>query len=240
MRDLSTMLWKEFFELFGNQRFLRIFALVVLAFGILPTLSTAHHHGSTAVESAALVTLLRALFVLFATVVMVSQTAPDMVLHERVGHTLDYLLTTRLPEWAIFGAKVLISSLVGYVAAILSMGVQLLVAAALSGNGLHWLFLATGTGRLIALAFSAGLALYTSIVGTFVALRVGDQRAAYLVTMLSVAILLVPFFLGWLHVHLTLAWLSHAAIIFGIFTVALGIVGLKAFRRHMLVLYLQE
>lgn len=238
MRDLGTMLWKEVTELFGNRRFLRVFAIAVLAFGILPTLSTAHHGASP--QAAALVGLLRSVFVLFAVMVIVAQTAPDLVLHERVGHTLEYLLTTRLPEWAIFGAKVLTASAVGYVTALLSMGVQLVMVGILSGQGLHWLFLATPGGRIIVLGLSAGLALYTSVVGTFVALRVGDQRGAYLVTMLAVGILIVPFLLGWLHVSLTTAWLGRAAEVFGAFVLVIAFIGLRLFRRHMLVLYLQE
>ncbi len=239
MSDLGTMLWKEVTELFGNRRFLRVFVLVVLAFGILPSISAAHQHGAPP-QAEALVALLRSIFVLFAVMVVVAQTAPDLVLHERVGHTLEYLLTTRLPDWAIFGAKVLTASAVGYATALLSMGVQLVVVGILSGQGLHWLFLATAGGRIIVLGMTAGLALYTSVVGTFVALRVGDQRGAYLVTVFAVGILIAPFLVGWLHVSLTTAWLGRAAEVFGAFVLVLGFVGLRLFRRHKLVLYLQE
>jgi hypothetical protein len=87
---------------------------------------------------------------------------------------------------------------------------------------------------------TAELALYTSVVGTFVALRVGDQRGAYLVTVFAVGILIVPFLLGWIHVSLTTAWLGRAAEVLGAFVLVLGFIGLRLFRRHMLVLYLQE
>lgn len=102
MNDLTTMLWKEIAEFVGHRRSLRLFAIVGLAMGVLPALTFAHHHGGADFPAAL---VLRVTYVLFATAVMVAQTAPDLVLHERVGHTLDYLLTTRLPDAAIFGGQ---------------------------------------------------------------------------------------------------------------------------------------
>lgn len=236
MSDLATMVWKETAEFMGNRRFLRVFAIAVLAMGILPAL-TFSHHGSL---SLSLGTVMRGLYVLFATVVVVAQTAPDLVLHERVGHTLDYLLTTRLSDRAIFGAKVLVAWAVGYIAAMIALAIQLIAASILGGQGFHWLFLGIGMGRVVVFGITAGLSLYVAVVGTFVALRVGEQRAAYMVTILSVGILLVPFFTRWIPIHLTISWMSHAAIILGALAVALGILGMRLFRRDMLVLYLQE
>jgi hypothetical protein len=180
------------------------------------------------------------MYVLFAAVIVVGNTAPDLVLHERVGHTLDYLLTTRLPDYAIFGAKVLISFAIGYLAAMLALGIQLVATGLIGGAGWHWLSLALPLGRVVIFGISAGLSLYVAVVGTFVALRVGEQRAAYLVSILSVGVLLIPFLVGWVHLSLTLPWVSHAAMILGAVAVFLGLVGLRIFRRDMLVLYLQE
>lgn len=238
MSDVSTVMWKEIREFVGNRRFLGIFAVAVLAMGILPALSFAHPGPLMAHSGLAMV--LREMYVLFATAVVVAQTAPDLVLHERVGHTLDYLLTTRLPDWAIFGAKVLTAFVVGYLGAIGAMAVQLVTASFVSGSGWHWLFLALPLGRVVAFGITADLSLYVAIVGTFVALRVGEQRAAYMVTIFSVGILAVPFLVGWLHFSLTIKWVTKVAIGFGAFAVVLGLIGLKAFRRDMLVLYLQE
>lgn len=236
MPDLWTVMTKEFAELRGNRRFLWVFLLAVLAMGVLPSLTLAHHHG----DFGGLGTMFLALYVPFATVIVVANTAPDLVLHERVGHTLDYLLTTRLSDRAIFGAKVATASIVGYAAAMLALAVQLVAAAILSGNGLHYLFLAQPGGRIIALGVTAGLSLYVSVIGTFVALRVGEQRAAYMVTILSVGLLFLPFLTGWLHMSSTTAWIGHAAEWLALIAVALGAIGLRLFRRDMLVLYLQE
>lgn len=231
-----TVLWKEFAELFGNRRFIGIFSLAVLAMGILPALTFARHQGHGV---SSLGVLFLALYVLFAAVIVVANTAPDLVLHERVGHTLDYLLTTRLSDRAIFGAKVATAWVVGYVAAMLALGVQLVAVGLISGR-FSWLFLADPPGRVIALGITAGLSLYVAVVGTFVALRVGEQRAAYLVTILSVGLLLVPFLSGMLTMHATTTWISHAALWLAVIALVLGGVGLRLFRRDMLVLYLQE
>jgi ABC-type Na+ efflux pump permease subunit len=240
MSDVGTVLWKELAEFIGNRRFLRVFGLAVLAMGILPALSALHAHGASGAVGSYVVLILRVVYALFAAVMVVSQTAPDLVLHERVGHTLDYLLATRLPDSAIFGAKVLAAAAVGYVAAILSIGVQLAVIALRSGNGWQWLFLSLPEGRIIAFGMTVGLTIYVAVVGTFVALRVGEQRAAYMVTLFSVGVLIIPLALGWIPVTLTAAWLTHAAVVLFLFSVVLGLVGLRLFRREMLVLYLQE
>lgn len=239
MSDLATMLWKETAEMLGNRRFLRIFALSVLAMGVLPALSFSRGN-EAALAASPVVAIARVAYVLFATAAVVAQTAPDLVLHERVGHTLDYLLTTRLPDWAIFGAKVLVASAVGYAGALIASAVQLIATMAISGTGWHWLFLGLPQGRIAALALTADLSLYVAVIGTFVALRVGEQRAAYMVTILAVGLLTVPFLLRWLHVALTVTWTAHAAIWFAAVALALGVIGLLAFRREMLALYLQE
>jgi ABC-type transport system involved in multi-copper enzyme maturation permease subunit len=238
MRDLKTMMWKEIAESLGNRRFLWVFGLVVMAMGILPALSLAHHQPPAGLMSVAV--LFRVVYVLFATVIVVAQTAPDLVLHERVGHTLDYLLTTRLPDAAIFGGKVLVAALLGYLAALAAMAVQLVAAALLIGSGWHWLFLAPPLGRVAAFGMTADLSLYVAVIGTFVALRVGEQRTAYLATILAVGLVTVPFILGWLHFSLTMTWAWQATTIFGAIAVVLGLFGLRVFRREMLVLYLQD
>jgi ABC-type transport system involved in multi-copper enzyme maturation permease subunit len=239
MSDLITMMQKEVAEFFGNRRFLSVFAIAVLAMGVLPALTFARH-GHASLGHSPLAMIFRVVYVLFATAVVVAQTAPDLVLHERVGHTLDYLLTTRLPDYAIFGAKVIVSFIVGYLAAMLALVIQLIAAGLVGGSGWHWLFLSLPLGRVVAFGMTADLSLYVAVVGTFVALRVGEQRAAYMVSIFSVGLLIVPFLVGWLHFSLTMAWGTQTAWVFGGFAVALFLLGLRAFRRDLLVLYLQE
>lgn len=237
MRDLATVLWKEFAEFVGNSRSLRVFGLAVVLMGVLPTITT-RHTGNGDTEALRLV--IGAAYTLFASVIVVANTAPDLVLHERVGRTLDYMLATRLPDGAIFLGKVIMAAALGYVAALVATALQLVFTALLSGGGWSWLFLAAAPGRILVFAMPAALALYVAVVGTFVALRVGEQRSAYLVTVLSIGVLIVPFLLGWLHITLTTVAFAHAAVGLGIFALVLAALGVRLFRREMLVLYLQE
>ena len=169
--------------------------------------------------------LIDVLYVLFATLIVVANTAPDLVLHERVGRTLDYLLTTRLPGSAIFLGKVIVAAATGYLAAMVAIALQLLIYGALHGQGWSWLHLGDPIGRILAFGITAALTLYVSVVGTFFALRVGDQRRACLVTVLSIGVVLAPLLLGWVHILATTSWFADAAVIFGAFAIVLAAVG---------------
>ncbi len=240
MSDLVTVMRKEVAELLGNRRFLWVFAVAVAATGALPALSLAHHPRNVHVGSVAFGELFLVLYALLATAIVVANTAPEMVLHERVGHTLEYLLTTRLPASAIFVGKIVVAAAVGYVAALIALLVQLLIVAVAGGSGFQWLFLTDPAGRVVAFGITAGLSVYVAVVGSFVALRVGEQRAAYMVTILSVGLLLVPFILGWLKFSTSTESLAHVAVGLGILSLLLARLGVRFFRREMLVLYLQE
>ncbi|TGE31093.1 hypothetical protein [Desulfosporosinus sp. Sb-LF] len=92
----------------------------------------------------------------------------------------------------------------------------------------------------MAFGITAELLLYVAVIGTYVALRIGEQRAAYMATIFAVILLTVPFLAGWLPFSFTMQWVTRTAIIFGVFVIVLGFLGLRLFRRDMLVLYLQE
>ena len=241
MADLATMLWKEAREFAGNRRFLRYFGIAVLLFGVLPSLE---HRAGQSGAAAALSAILGLAYVGFSSAIVVAQTAPDLVLHERSGHTLEYLLATRLPDAAIFLGKVLLSAAVGYGTALLTLAVQMLAVNVLhhggAATGWQWGVLASPLGRVLALAGPAALDIYIATVGTFVALRAGDQRAAYMVTMLCVGILVLPFVFGLLPVHATTAWAARTVAELAGLAIVLVAVGIALFRRERLVLYLQE
>jgi ABC-type Na+ efflux pump permease subunit len=237
MDDLATMLWKEAAELMGNRRYLRVFTLAVLALGILPGLAQPPAAPEPLLR---LFLLLRLAYVLLAAVIMVAQTAPDLVLHERVGRTLDYLLATRLTDGAIFGGKVIVAAAVGYAGGLTAMAVQLVVADLRGGEGWQWLYLAFPLGRWIAFAVMAVLVAYVAVVGTFVALRVGEQRAAYMVTVASLFLPVLPFVLHLVALSPTTAWFARATALFALVVAAMAAAGFRLFRREMLALYLQE
>jgi MFS family permease len=236
MSDLLAMIGKEIAEIQGSQRSLRVFAIAVLLMSVLPSLASRHAVGHASEVSL----ILGALYVLFAAAIVVANMAPDLVLHERIGRTLDYLLATRMPDGAIFGGKVLVAAAAGYTAALVATALQLLIGAVLSGHGWSWLYLSDPIGRILVFAMPVPLTLYLAVIGTYVALRVSDQRAAYMATMVSLGVIAAPFLLGWLAVGSTPGWFLTAAGGLTLASLVLGAVGIALFRREMLVLSLQD
>jgi hypothetical protein len=236
MTDLATMLWKESREFLGNRRNVRVFAITVLIFGVLPALSTIRSSGPVGAGTVLLV--FRLLYSVFALVIVASQVSPDLVLRERVGRTFDWLLATRLPDWAIFSGKVMMSAVVAYVSAIVSLLVQITVLNLRSGQAWSWWYLGLAPGRVLIFAVAAVMAVYMSVIGTFVALRIADQRTAYLVTMLGALIVAVPFLLRWVSPQFTAAWFWEAAGVMLVVDAILMLLGIRLFRRDILVLTL--
>ena len=238
MKALRTVLWKESAELRGNQRLLRVLAIVVLLLGLLP-LALPHDHPNGSPVAEVLLPVLGLLHALAAGVFVVANAAAGLVIHQRSGHTLDYLLSTRLPGAAIWIGKVLISAGLGYCAIIVTVLVQPAVLS-LQAHGWTWSYLALPPARVLAFAAPATLALYVTTVGTFMAVRVGDQTAAYLLTVLCVAALALPFAFQIVHLHLTAAWMGRAVVVLAAIALVLLGAGLRLFRREMVALYLQE
>lgn len=227
------MLRKEASEFLGNVRTLRVFFLVVLISGLLPTLSLeAPFHIPNTLRGA-----LSIFYVVVAAVVVVAQTAPDLVIRERAGHTLESLLASRLPDAAIFAGKALTAALMGYAASLLTLAVQLM-GAAVRLHTLRLLYLASPTGRWLALAAPLVIAAYMASVGTFVALRILDQWSAYMITVMSLGAIILPFALHWIPLDVAAPWLRGAVAVLGGVDLVLLALGGRLFRRELLVLFL--
>ena len=227
------MLRKEASEFLGNVRTLRVFFLVVLISGLLPTLSLeAPFHIPNTLRGA-----LSIFYVVVAAVVVVAQTAPDLVIRERAGHTLESLLASRLPDAAIFAGKALTATLMGYAASLLTLAVQLM-GAAVRLHTLRLLYLASPTGRWLALAAPLVIAAYMASVGTFVALRILDQWSAYMITVMSLGAIILPFALHWIPLDVAAPWLRGAVAVLGGVDLVLLALGGRLFRRELLVLFL--
>lgn len=227
------MLRKEASEFLGNVRTLRVFFLVVLISGLLPTLSLeAPFHIPNTLRGA-----LSIFYVVVAAVVVVAQTAPDLVIRERAGHTLESLLASRLPDAAIFAGKALTAALMGYAASLLTLAVQLM-GAAVRLHTLRLLYLASPTGRWLALAAPLVIAAYMASVGTFVALRILDQWSAYMITVMSLGAIILPFALHWIPLDVAAPWLRGAVAVLGGVDLILLALGGRLFRRELLVLFL--
>lgn len=240
MADLRAMLWKELREFAGNRRNLWMFLVGAVLLGVLPGLSTQHAAPDAPPSVGAVLSLVRLFYALLAAVIVVSQVAPDLVLHERVGRTMDYLLATRVRTASLFGAKIVLAAAVGYVSALVNVFVQLFALHLSQGGPWHWLYLGTEQGRIVAFLGTAVLALYVSVVATFVGLRAGDQRAASMLTLPAVVVPALPFFLGVVTARWTPGFLGGATAVVGILAIVLAAIGLSVFRRERIALYLQE
>lgn len=233
MSDLGIMLWKELAETWANRRAVRIFAVSVLFLGLLPALTmNAHLPPQVA-------TFIYLPYVLLTAMITAAQTGTDLVLRERTSHTLETLLASRLPDEAIFGGKVAAAVLTGLAAALVTMAVQI-AALDTSGRASGLVYLATPVGRLLYLGAPLLLAAYLAPVAVFVALRVSDQRSAYMLTMASVTVLLLPFILHLVHLTFSLSWLGSAAAVLAVVDAVLIVAGGHFFRRERLILYLQD
>ncbi len=231
MNDLVTMLWKEAAEFVAGARALRFSAIIVVFLGVMPALTGVRSPTAAALETVG--------YVLITSVFVTAQSAPEMVIRERSSHSLETLLATRLPDRAIFAGKVLSGAAVGYLMAMATLTIQL-VAWALTTHGWNWLGLSDAAGRWVVLGGPAVLATYLATVGTFVAMRVGDQRSAYLVTILSLVVLALPPLMHLVTITTTAAGLRDAVLELALLDAVLIAIGARLFRRERLILYLQE
>lgn len=240
MSDLRAMLWKEIREFAGNRRNLWMFVVGAVLLGVLPSLSTARAARDATPGVDTLLLLVRLFYALLSAVIVVAQVAPDLVLHERVGRTMDYLLATRVRTAALFGAKILLAAAVGYLSALVNVFVQLVALHVSQPGPWQWLYLGTNQGRIVALLGTLAVALYVSVVATFVGLRAGDQRTASMLTLPLVFVLALPFLLGLVTPRWTPGFLGGATAVLSALAVALAVIGLTVFRRERIALYLQE
>ncbi len=231
MSDLATMLWKEAAEFVAGARALRFSAVIVVFLGVMPALTGVRSSTAAALQSVG--------YVLITSVFVTAQSAPELILRERSGHSLETLLATRLPDRAIFAGKVLSGAAVGYLMAMATLAIQL-VAWALRTHGWNWLGLSDAAGRWFVLGGPAVLATYLATVGTIVAMRVGDQRSAYLVTIVSLAVLALPLLLHVVTVTTSASGLRSLVLGLAVVDAVLLAVGVRLFRRERLILYLQE
>jgi len=235
--DFMAMLWKEVREFAGHRRNVWTFLLGAVLLGLLPGLSL--RGTPSGAGGFDVFVLARLAYALFSGVIVATQVAPDLVLHERVGRTMDYLLATRVTMPALFGAKILVAALAGYVSALLNLAVQLVTMA--GGGGLWGRVVAAGPqAGIVGLGTTAALSLYVATVATFVGLRAGDQRSASTLTLPFVAALALPFALSWVHATWTVGFVLSATLVLAGVAVALAALGLALFPRERIASYLQE
>ena len=131
-----------------------------LLMGVLRPLGLADTHGPLASNPT---TLFQAVGVRLTAVVRAAQTAPDLVLQQRVGRTRDYLFTTPIPDAALLAAQLVGVAASGCAAALLATPTSWR-RALITHTAWHWLYLGTPIGRLAAFALSVALCVYLAVV----------------------------------------------------------------------------
>jgi ABC-2 type transport system permease protein len=191
MSDLGTMIWKEAKDLLFAGRWgpwIRPLILIGLVGVVLPWRA-----GLPWLELAP-GTLLVLLWVPFVTIITF---IGDAIAGERERHTLETLLASRMPDWAILLGKVIVT--VGYAwgLALVSLLVGPLVVNLSSGQGLgNWAFYGSWELFLYALALCLLVSLLPASAGVLISLRVATVRQAQQILSMGMLVFIFGGILG--------------------------------------------
>jgi ABC-2 type transport system permease protein len=188
MRDIWIVCKKDLKELLaarGGQRgFLLQMIILIGAFGLFPLGQKEAWMGGT----------MPAIFFLMIPLFLASGVATDSFAGERERKTLETLLATRLPDWAIFLGKVLTALIYAWVFTVLCIIVSLI--------GLNFvkdppgLYLYPPLVFLVGLLGSALTGLLIAGLGCFVSLRAGSVREAQQMLVVPMWLLLMAVSFG--------------------------------------------
>jgi len=188
MRDILTVMWKEWLELTWHGGTLRGGRLSLIAllgvFGVL----LPYQAGASWVATPATI-----FYWVWVPLMLVAGAIADSFAGERERHTLETLLASRLPDRAILAGKIGAAVLYGWG---LTLGCVLIGAAAMTA--VH------GKGRILFYAWPVALgilgwsflvALLASGLGVVVSLRAATVRQAAQTFSVAFLLLFVPLFL---------------------------------------------
>jgi ABC-2 type transport system permease protein len=179
--DIKTMIWKEKREMFNvpgsrNKALLTLMAPIIMAI-LLPWDS-----GLRWVES--YVSLLIACAI---PVLLVAMLIPNSFAGERERHTLETLLASRLPDWAILIGKVGTAVVFSWGVTLFLLLISLVTINILYGAGTLILF--KPAVALADLTLSLLLAMFSAGAGVLISLKSNTTQEA---TQKLIAILLLP------------------------------------------------
>ncbi len=183
LRDIQTVMWKEWKELLAGQglrgRWLQLL-LVLGVFGVfLP-----YQFGHTLVTSP-----LSLVVWLWVPAFLVLQVVADSFAGERERHTLETLLASRLSDRAILLGKIVAAMTYGCGLSLVSLVLGLVTVNLAFGQGQLIIYRPeTSLGIIAFTLFSGGI---TATLGVLVSLRAATVRQAYQV--MSIAIMVVLF-----------------------------------------------
>jgi ABC-2 type transport system permease protein len=179
--DIGTMVWKEKKELFNipgsrNKALLTLLAPIIMAI-LLPWDS-----GPRWVESHVSFLLACAIPVLLVAILI-----PNSFAGERERHTLETLLASRLPDWAILFGKVATAVVFSWAVTLFLLLISLVTVNILYGAGTLVFF--KPMVALADLALSLLLAMSSAGAGVLISLKSNTTQEA---TQKLIAILLIP------------------------------------------------
>ena len=185
VQDLGTVIRKELKEFFASGgergRYLSVFVLAI--FGVVVPLITGAHDRSW------VSTIIPAfMYGLFLPTILVMGVGADTFAGERERHTLETLLASRLPDWAIFFGKLIAVTLFGWGQSLLAALVALLVINVVHSGALA---LYPGPIALSIVIFGFQVSLVAAAVAALVSLRASTVRQAQ--QLLSLGLVVIVF-----------------------------------------------
>ena len=188
--DIRTIVWKEWKELFFQRAQLRGgwlgIAMIVIVFGVFMPLQM----GRAWVESPWVL-----FYWLWVPLFLVSSVVADSFAGERERHTLEALLSTRLPDRAILFGKLIAAIGYGWGITLVCLLVGMVtVNLRYRGDGLLIYSPKVGFGILALSLLSAG---FIASAGVLISLRASSVRQAQQTMSISIMLLIfIPLFGG--------------------------------------------
>lgn len=188
MNDVWTMFWKEWHELLlskaGRKPGLVRMLIAMLVLAVVWPLEMGAEYVTSGVGP---------LFAGYFAAMFVMGTIPDAITGERERHTLETLLSTRLPDAAILLGKVAAAVSYGWGVALVSLVLALVVVNVLHGHGHLLLYPATiAVGSVVIGLLAASLVAF---IGVLVSLRAQTVKQAQQVLTTGLMVLVfVPLF----------------------------------------------
>lgn len=182
LRDIQTILWKEWKELLTGRGLRGGWLNLVIMLGVFG-IFLPYQFGPTLVTSP-----LSLAVWLWVPAFLVLQVIADSFAGERERHTLETLLASRLSDRAILLGKIAAAMTYGCGLSVVSLVLGLATVNLAFGHGQLILYPpATGLGILAFTLLSGGL---TAALGVLISLRAATVRQAYQVMSISIMVVL--------------------------------------------------
>jgi ABC-2 type transport system permease protein len=176
------------------------------------------------------------LYIFLVPLIVCSGLVADSFAGERERKTLESLLATRLPDFAIFTGKILAVLIYSYIF------VSVIILSSVAGANLYiyragrdaWFFY-TPISLFALFVFTIPVLLTGTAIGVFFSLKCSELRTAYVYSRMGWLILTLPLISGWVKFRINWHFLIPAFYIVTIAGIILLILGTRFFRRSELI-----